>query len=95
MRVAPGFQLFALTRCGWNDSERCAWEERALRADRIPACAGNAGQEARFRYRCFNLNGVILGLVPRILVEGFEGMVCWSPLVFQPGFSGCASLTRE
>ena len=79
MRVAPGFQLFALTRFGWKDRCTCGGRERALRADWIPAFAGNAGQEARFLFKCLNPNGVILGLVPRISVGGFEGSVCLSP----------------
>jgi hypothetical protein len=39
-------------------------------------------------------NGVILGLVPRISVDGVGGNV-GVPTVSQPEFSGCASLTRE
>ena len=67
-RVAPGFQLYALARFGWNDSRGdCACEERAARADWIPASAGNAGFA---RFQCCNINGVILGLVPRMTPLG-------------------------
>ena len=46
--------------------------------DRIPAFAGNA-DFVRFRSGRCNINGVILGLVPRISVACFEGIDAESP----------------
>ena len=84
MKLQGGTRLYAALDPDVRRNERgedSACEERALRADWIPAfslrspsfgrqVAGNAGFA---RFQCFNINGVILGLVPRILVDGFEG----------------------
>ena len=42
--------------------------------DWTPASAGDADQGVRFHSGCCNTNGVTLGLVPGVLVDGFAGM---------------------